>query len=435
MNIGKESETVEFEESMCGLKEGIISLTAMLNGSNEGTLYLGVRDDGEVIGLTLEDHTLETIRNRIRGYIRPRILSDVKVLESDDGKRYVSVRLRGYEIPYSCTGMYFVRHGDSDVSASPETIAEMVLYRGYDAMREMESPEQALSFGILNILLTSGGLCECKDFDSFGKEMLLTKRGRFNLNASILSDENRWAMRLVEFQGVTRNAPSKVTEYDGCMFLGMMRVFDAMQSRVETKVGFSSGRRVDHDLFDIECFREAWFNACLHNSWHTGIPPLVTVFDDRVEIESIGSTPRFVPEEDLFEGRSAPINESLYRLAVIAGFVEESGNGIPTISRKYGCDAVRITGGSVTVTIPFGFEPARVTIRKCGAPAETALNDRERRILDCIRADGNAKISEIAERTALSESSVKRTISSLKNRGMLENRGSNRCSVWAVLIR
>ncbi len=435
MNIGRESETVEFKESMCGLKEGIISLTAMLNRSNEGTLYLGVRDDGEVIGLTLEDRTLETIRNKIRGCIKPRILSDVKVLESDDGKRYVSVRLRGYETPYSCSGRYFVRHGDSDISASPETIADMVLYRGYDAMKEMESPEQNLSFGMLNTLLISGGLCACEDIDSFGKEGLLTKGGRFNLNASVLSDENRWALRLIEFQGVTGNAPSKVTEYDGCIFTGMVRVFDAMQARVETKVGFSSGRRIDHDLFDIGCFKEAWFNACLHNCWHTGIPPLVNVFDDRVEIQSIGSTPRFVPEDDLFEGRSAPINESLYRLAVMTGFVEESGNGIPTIFRKYGRDAVRITGGSVTVTIPFAFEPARVTTRKYRALAKTSLDDRERCILDCIRADGSARISEIARETALSESSVKRTISSLKKKGVLENRGNNRCSIWAVLVR
>ena len=40
MNIGMETELIEFKKSTGELKEGIISLTSMLNKNGRGVLYL-----------------------------------------------------------------------------------------------------------------------------------------------------------------------------------------------------------------------------------------------------------------------------------------------------------------------------------------------------------------------------------------------------------
>ena len=50
MNLGQESETVEFKDSLAQLDKGLKSLTAMLNKSGYGEVYFGVEDDGNVIG-------------------------------------------------------------------------------------------------------------------------------------------------------------------------------------------------------------------------------------------------------------------------------------------------------------------------------------------------------------------------------------------------
>ena len=42
----KESETIELKKSLSQLREGIISLGAMLNKSNYGEVYFGINDDG-----------------------------------------------------------------------------------------------------------------------------------------------------------------------------------------------------------------------------------------------------------------------------------------------------------------------------------------------------------------------------------------------------
>ena len=43
-------ETVEFKKSTSEMKEGMASIAAMLNKHGRGTLYFGVRNDGEVVG-------------------------------------------------------------------------------------------------------------------------------------------------------------------------------------------------------------------------------------------------------------------------------------------------------------------------------------------------------------------------------------------------
>ena len=49
----KESEEIELKKSLSQLKEGIISLSAMLNKNNHGDVYFGINDDGRGQLLTL----------------------------------------------------------------------------------------------------------------------------------------------------------------------------------------------------------------------------------------------------------------------------------------------------------------------------------------------------------------------------------------------
>ena len=42
MNIGRENETIEFKRSVSETKEGIASISSMLNKHGKGILYFGV---------------------------------------------------------------------------------------------------------------------------------------------------------------------------------------------------------------------------------------------------------------------------------------------------------------------------------------------------------------------------------------------------------
>lgn len=50
MNLGSESEFVEFKKSAGEHKESLRAISAMLNKHGRGSLYFGVRDNGDVVG-------------------------------------------------------------------------------------------------------------------------------------------------------------------------------------------------------------------------------------------------------------------------------------------------------------------------------------------------------------------------------------------------
>ena len=54
----RESETIEFKRSTAQLKEGVISICAMLNKHHQGKVYFGVKDDGSVCGHEIGKKTL-----------------------------------------------------------------------------------------------------------------------------------------------------------------------------------------------------------------------------------------------------------------------------------------------------------------------------------------------------------------------------------------
>ena len=45
----KENEFVELRKSLAQLKEGIISLSSMLNKNQRGELYFGINDEGRIL--------------------------------------------------------------------------------------------------------------------------------------------------------------------------------------------------------------------------------------------------------------------------------------------------------------------------------------------------------------------------------------------------
>ena len=55
INIGEETEQIEFKKSTGELKEGIQSIVAILNKHGSGTLCFGVKNKGDVIGQWSDD--------------------------------------------------------------------------------------------------------------------------------------------------------------------------------------------------------------------------------------------------------------------------------------------------------------------------------------------------------------------------------------------
>lgn len=435
MNLGSESETQEFKTSLTQLDKGIKSLAAMMNRCNHGTVYFGVDDDGNVIGLQLGKDSLMEIRNRIKSLIEPDLVCEIESCKTRDGKTYVRVSARGTDTPYSFDGRFYLRNVSADESVSMVTLRKMLANSSTDIITKMRSVHQNLTFKGLTVMLSARDL-HLVDDDRFHRNYnLLNDDGEFNVMAEILSDQNPHSMRVVCFAGKDKSHMSECREYHGkSMMICMAEILDYIDSLNQTKVDLSGGKRKEEPLFSFNAFREAWINACLHNSWREGHPPAVFLFDDRIEITSVGGLPFDLSEEDFFKGHSKPVNKSLLTIFFAAGYAEQTGHGVTTILGDYGKDAFCISPSFLDVSMPFAFEPGYVQSRKAMERSISELTTSQIEVLDYIAEHPDAVLNDVAEELSLSLGGVKKIVSTLKEIGVLKREGSKKTGKWSVLI-
>lgn len=129
MNLGMEDERTEHKRSTSEMREGMESIASILNKHGHGTLYFGVRNDGEVVGQDVSDKTLRDVSQAVGNHIEPRIYPQIERLETPDGRAYVKVTFSGGERPYACDGRYRIRSADEDVPMSASALEDMMLER------------------------------------------------------------------------------------------------------------------------------------------------------------------------------------------------------------------------------------------------------------------------------------------------------------------
>ena len=151
----KESEIVELKETVTGdVKKEIISFA----NSTGGTLYIGVADNGDVVGVLNPEAMMQQIINMVRDSIKPDVTMFLRHgIKDINGKKIFAVEIqRGTERPYYLAqkGLrpegVFVRQGASSVPATDTAIRRMIKDTDGDNFENMRSLEQSLTFEVTN---------------------------------------------------------------------------------------------------------------------------------------------------------------------------------------------------------------------------------------------------------------------------------------------
>lgn len=433
MNLGVENEYQEFKEGLGQLDKGLKSLTAMLNKNRQATLYFGVDDNGNVRGISVGKDTLMDIRGRIRDKIEPRVYADIQELTTDDGRKYIKVTASGADIPYSFDGRYYLRNVSADEQASNDILRKMLAASDSDILRQKTSPKQDLTFSALFSILEGRGIHPKSTNEFYANYGLLNRDAEFNMNAYLLSDANVISLKVVIFEGTDKSVMSRRTEYGGrCLLVSVSEVMRFFETINVMSVDLKGAERKERPLFDYPSFREAWINACLHNDWNNAIAPSIYLFDDRLEIVSYGGLPFGLSEEGFYNGTSMPVNKSLLTVFMAAGYAEQSGHGVPTIVEKYGRGVFSFDDGMLKVSLPLAFERQEVAARKKILLQKRGLTVNQKKVYDALADDGRLSLQEVADRTGLSISGVKKICSKLREYGILTRNGSKRDGTWVV---
>ena len=448
----KEEEWYEFKENWyepAGIGEYISSLsnTAAMLGREYAYLVWGVsNDEHKIVETTFDFHT--DVKNEpLEHYLARQIVPDIAFSFHEmqmEGKRVVVLVIpAASQVPTAFNGNRYFRIGSSKVNLNkyPERESRLfdILRNGYPTIERMVADEQELTFRKLFLYYEGRGIS--LNPETFEKNLgFLTKDGKYNLLAQLLSDNSRIPIRVSLFNGVDKTSTLySVREFgNDCLLISLDKVLeygDVLNvPQADERNRLSERKEVM--LFDQGAFREALVNAFVHNLWIDGNAPMITVFQDRIEILSRGTLPPKQTREGFFKGESVPVNQKLSDIFLQLHISERSGRGVPLVTRVYGEEAYDFRENSIVVTIPFTFVSAdgenKVGI-KVGNKVGIKLNSTRQRIVEEMRNNPNVTQEQLASFIGLSVKTIEKNISFLKTNGVIERVGSKKKGWWRIL--
>ena len=421
----KENELIEYKER---LSESLEKETvAFLNGRG-GDIYIGVRDNGDIIGVPDIDKVQLQVKDRLIFGIVPATLSLISInTEIIDNKSVLKISIKeGVEKPYyiKSKGLSeagaFIRIGSSAQPMLQEMIYSFQSKSFPQSLIMMESPEQELTFADLFIHYRrfNKPLAE----HTFARTLnFLTKDGAYNYLAYLMADNNQVSVRFARFNdaGERFELIEKGIEYGNCCLItAIHRILDRFEiENITSSKLTGAAHRIDKRLVDNKCLREVIINAFAHNDYSYGMLPIFEVFQNRFAVRSYGGLLPQLTINDFFLGVSALRNPQLMRILKDLELVEALGYGVRDITRVYDRDIFGFTDSTLYAQLPFDSEVAETLVKvdkvtnkvdnKVTNKVDNKVDNKEK-VLALIIENPNITVAEIAEKLGLSAAEIGR---------------------------
>lgn len=435
--VYQESETVELKSIVVDdIKKEIIAFA----NCKGGKLYIGVQDDGTVIGLDDPDGAALQISNMIRDAIKPDLTMFLHYRTlNEDGKQIVVVDIQqGTERPYYIAkkglrpeGVY-VRQGYSSVPATNTAIRRMIKETDGDHFEEMRSLEQNLTFESAkqefserNVLF---GQAQMKTLGIMSRDGIYTNLGL------LLSEQCVHTIKAAVFEGTTQNEFKDRKEFSGSLFRQMREVYDYIDFHNQTHSTFLKLRRIDQRDYPEIAVREALLNLLVHREYSFRASTFISIYSDRMEFTSIGGLVSGVTLKDVMMGISVCRNVKLANVFYRLELIEAYGTGMLKIMEAYsGSDVtpkIETSDNAFKIILP----NLNVSVKQKKAAADKAMSSiHEETIIALAKEQRTFTRKDVENVLGISQSTCGRLLKQMIEKGQIIQEGKSRNTHYRLL--
>lgn len=444
-----ESQNIEYKESW---RDEYLKWVCGFANAQGGTIYIGIDDVGNVVGVKNVKKLLEDIPNKIQTGLG--IVADVNKL-TKDGLDYLEIKVKPSSFPISYHGEFHYRSGATKQQLTGIALSEFIMQKTGVRWEDVT---------VDNITVDD---LDDESFKIFRREALRKKR-MTEAELNVPNEELLQKLHLMTDGKLKRSAvllfyrdPSvvqngsfvKVGKFDEkgmvvyhndleeSLIVNASKVIDLIyQMYLKAKIGYEHDVRVEEYPFAREAIREAVYNAIAHNCYMYGTPIQIKVMDDSIAISNRCILPEGWTVDTLMEKHdSIPYNPDIANVFYRAGFIENWGQGIQKI-----CDECRELGTDLPVYDLIGtilriqFQalksalidqpkaPNRQNVGK-DVGIDVGLADK---ILELITDNPSITIPAMAERIEVTTRTVEREIKKLREAGRITRTGGKRYGRW-----
>lgn len=409
-----------------------------------GTVYVGVADDGKVLGVENADECALQISNMVRDAVKPDVTMFIhyETLECD-GKAVVAVNIqRGTNRPYYLAkkglrpeGVY-VRQGYSSVPATDTAIRQMIKETDGDSFENMRSINQALTFEATK-----------KEFEKrnvvFGQPQMQTLKivsadGIYTNLGLLLSEQCLHTIKAAVFEGINQNVFKDRREFSGSLMQQLNDVYDYIDFHNQTHATFRKLLRIDTRDYPEVAVREALLNTLVHRDYSFRASTLISIYDDRIEFVSIGGLLPGLELDDLMMGVSVCRNPHLANVFYRLQLIEAYGTGMKKIMGAYANALVqpkiKTTNNAFKIILPnVNFTPKAAEVHKdFEKAANLALDSNEEKVLQFLREHLMITRKETQTLLEVSQSTAGRILKAMVDSGRIKQIGGSRTTRYEL---
>jgi ATP-dependent DNA helicase RecG len=298
----------------------------------------------------------------IRDAVRPDVTMFVSCeIEEMEGKSVIAVTVqRGTARPYYLAGKgvrpegVYVRQGASSVPASETMILQMIKETSGDCYEDARSLKQQLTFEKTAAYFKKKQI----EFGEAQKRTLniISEDGTYSNLGMLLSEQCTHTIKLAVFEGSKKSVFRDRKELTGSLLEQLEDAYSFINQFNRTRAEFVELERIDQRDYPPEALREALLNAIVHRDYSISGPTLISIFDDRIEIITIGGLVRGISYDDMMLGVSLLRNPHLANVFYRLRLIEAYGTGMLKINECYAdYDAkplIEVTDNAFKMTLP-----------------------------------------------------------------------------------
>lgn len=441
MNLGRETETVEFKKSTGEAKEAMNDIAAILNKHGEGVLYFGVKPNGDVCGQEIGSLTLDDVARICKGAIQPAIYPTIRE-ESIGGLPCVVVRFSGVERPYSSYGRYYLRVVDRSEPLSPDQLKAMMAATDYTSRWENNPTPYGIDVvdhGALRAFYSKAISCGRLDpMPEYGEAGLLAGLGLLeggrltNAGFYLFSSQKPVTLKMATYLTDERIGFSDIRRVEGNIYGLITVALSYIKEKMDWKVvPGADASRIEVPEAPIDAIREIVVNAFAHADYRGTTEHEIDITPTRIEIYNPGGFPfNLTPESFARENRkSQPRNKVILSTLYKSKEVEVFGSGFRKVYSL--CDSAGVNTYYDASEDGFSF----TFLRKASAVINASINltGTDLNVLNILKEDPTQTGMLIAAKLKLNARTIRRSLDKLAAAGRIRRIGSRKTGYWEIL--
>jgi ATP-dependent DNA helicase RecG len=448
--LAKQGESIglEFKTSTAKLHSVFETICAFLNGSG-GTVLIGVKNNGQIIGQNVTDNTRLEIANLL-SKLEPPTSLDINYMPIEKNKYLIKIDAvsNRSSIPYAFDGKPYWRVESSTKLMPQQRYHQLLVERthktdGWELSKAehytIDDLDKDEIINAVNTSIKKGRMDASLATDDTAEALLrfkLLANGNITKSAVVLFCRDpmpyypQCLLRMAKFKGSDKSDLLDSRRVYGNTFVLLREAEHFLMRNISILSEFIPGKLARKDIpeYPPRAVREAMVNAICHRDYTIqGGSISLMIYSDGLEIASHGTLPFGITVDDLKRRHeSLPRNERITNVMNKIGIIESVGTGTQEMIKE--CKELGkpepeyIERGNTFVVC---FKKAILTLKD-------NVDIRLNKILSLLKQQNGLSSAEIKKRLDIdiSERTLRRDLNHLMERGHIRLKGKGASATW-----